>query len=63
MITNGTSNVSLSTGMKNGYQQQPQPSAPHGIPQHQPHLQHQHAYPGMNSGAQDSDDEGIDLAK
>ena len=63
MITNGTSNVSLSTGMKNGYQQQPQPPAPHGIPQHQPHLQHQHAYPGMNSGAQDSDDEGIDLAK
>jgi hypothetical protein len=63
MISNGPSHANLATGMRNGYQQHPEPHAVQGIPQHQPHLQHQHAYPGMNSGAQDSDDEGIDLAK
>jgi len=60
MITNAMGDVSHSAGMQSAYQQ---PTAPQAIQQHQPQLQHQHSYPGMNSGAQDSDDEGIDLAK
>jgi len=63
MISNGSSHVNIATGMRNGYQQHGETPAVQVVHQHQPHLQQQHAYPGMNSGAQDSDDEGIDLAK
>lgn len=49
-----------SNGGHNSYQQLPPAPASQ---QHHHQLQQQHAYPGMNAGAQDDDDEGIDLAK
>lgn len=55
MITNGHGGVDANGGL-NGYQQLPPPPPP--AQQHQ-----QHAYQAMNAGAQDDDDEGIDLAK
>jgi pSer/pThr/pTyr-binding forkhead associated (FHA) protein len=66
MISNGHGGGMHSTGSQNGYQQlaPPQQPTPQQHHQHQHQLQHQqHAYPGMNAGAQDDDDEGIDLAK
>lgn len=60
MISNGSSHVHIPTGMRSAYQHES--PAVQVVHQHQPQ-QLQHAYPGMNPGAQDSDDEGIDLAK
>ena len=61
MISNGLGGMDANGGL-NGYQQLPPPPPPVQQQQHQ--LQHQqHAYQGMNTGAQDEDDEGIDLAK
>jgi hypothetical protein len=60
MITNGLSGMDPHGGL-GGYEQLPPPPPP---AQQQHQLQHQqHAYQGMNAGAQDDDDEGIDLAK
>jgi hypothetical protein len=61
MISNGSSHVNIPAGMRSAYHSEP--PAVQVVHQHQAHLQHQNAYPGMNPGAQDSDDEGIDLAK
>jgi len=60
MISNGLSGMDPHGGL-GGYEQLPPPPPP---AQQQHQLQHQqHAYQGMNAGAQDDDDEGIDLAK
>jgi len=60
MISNGLGGMDGSGGL-NGYQQLPPPPPP-TQQQHQ-HPHQQQAYQGMNTGAQDEDDEGIDLAK
>jgi len=60
MIANGLGGMDAHGGL-NGYQQLPPPPPP--AQQQQQQHQQQHGYPGMNAGAQDEDDEGIDLAK
>lgn len=64
MITNGMGGGMHPSSSQSGYQQQVPPQQHHQH-QHQHQLQQQqhHQYPGMNAGAQDDDDEGIDLAK
>lgn len=66
IIHNGLNEMHPSGGPA-GYQQLPPP--PQAAQQQQQQQQHQyqqqpqHGYPGMGAGAQDDDDEGIDLAK
>lgn len=58
MISNGPNGMH----QHSGYQQLP-PPPPAPQQHHHHHQPQQHPYPGMNAGAQDDDDEGIDLAK